>query len=98
MQADSQRKVVDLLVEQVECADFLILNKMDRMTSDSAAALEGTVATINPTAAVICCEFGKVPLETVIGPPRSVEEREILTIPCHSFCPMFFSLAAKAQD
>ena len=36
-----------------------------------AAALEGTVATINPTAAVLTCEYGKVPLDTVMGAPKS---------------------------
>lgn len=36
-----------------------------------ASALEGTVATINPTATVLSCQYGKVPLDTVMGAPRS---------------------------
>ena len=29
------------------------------------------MATINPTAAVLTCEYGKVPLDTVMGAPKS---------------------------
>ena len=28
---DSERRVVDLLVEMIECADFVVLNKTDRV-------------------------------------------------------------------
>jgi len=67
---DNERKVVDLLVEQVECADTLVLNKMDRCTADEGEKLAALVATINPTARVLKCEWGKVPVETVFGPPE----------------------------
>jgi hypothetical protein len=33
--------------------------------------LAGIVANINPTAYVVTAEWGKVPLETVFGPPKS---------------------------
>jgi len=67
---DSGRHVVDLLVEQVECADFLVLNKKDRCSGDEMQALTGMVTAINPTAHVLTSEWGKVPLETVFGKPK----------------------------
>jgi G3E family GTPase len=30
---DSERKVVDLLVEQMECADYIVLNKKDKASA-----------------------------------------------------------------
>lgn len=68
---DSERKVVDLLVEQIECADFIILNKKDKAEADKMETLAGIVSTINPTATVLSSEWGKVPLDTVMGPPKS---------------------------
>ena len=64
-------QVVDLLVEQVECADFIVLNKKDTCTDETMDTLAGIVANINPTAYVVTAEWGKVPLETVFGPPKS---------------------------
>mmetsp|Transcript_36548 Transcript_36548/g.91927 ORF Transcript_36548/g.91927 Transcript_36548/m.91927 type:complete len:374 (-) Transcript_36548:46-1167(-) len=70
-EADSERKVVDLLVEQVECADYVVLNKTDLLEGqEQQLSLKATVATINPTAHVLSCEWGKVPLDTVMGPPQ----------------------------
>lgn len=62
------RPVVDLLVEQVECADFVILNKTDML--DDQAKLDQLVAivvSLNPLATVIPCQQGKIPLEKVFG-------------------------------
>jgi len=70
-EVDSDRKVVDLLVEQVECADCVVLNKKDLCTPEQLETLSGIVATINPLAKVVPCEWGKLPLELVMGPPSS---------------------------
>ncbi len=55
----------------MECADFLVLNKMDRCEGDQGTRLAGIVNAINPTAHVLMCEWGKVPLDTVMGPPKT---------------------------
>lgn len=67
---DSDRKVVDLLVEQVECADFIVLNKKDKCSSDQIEALKAIACHINPTAHVLDAEWGRVPLDTVLGAPQ----------------------------
>jgi G3E family GTPase len=71
-----ERKVVDLLVEQVECADMLVLNKDDRMDDKQRGVLRSIVAALNPLAAVVHCEFGKVPLDSIFGLHASVVSRD----------------------
>lgn len=61
------RPVVDLLVEQLECADFLLLNKTDLLKEGQLDELRGIVASLNPFAEVKACQHGRVPLEEVFG-------------------------------
>ncbi|GBF95172.1 hypothetical protein Rsub_07885 [Raphidocelis subcapitata] len=67
----SMRPVVDLLVEQVECADFVLLNKADLAPGgpegDGIAQLGAIVASLNPLATVLACTHGKVDLQRVFG-------------------------------
>ncbi|KAL6762527.1 CobW/HypB/UreG, nucleotide-binding domain-containing protein [Haematococcus lacustris] len=64
------RPVVDLLVEQVECSDYVILNKVDLMAAAELQPLEQLVAVVgslNPLATVIPCSQARVPLDKVFG-------------------------------
>jgi G3E family GTPase len=58
------RPVVDLLVEQVECADFVLLNKVDLLPGgaegEALEQLSAIVSSLNPLATVIACEQAKV--------------------------------------
>jgi len=63
----AQRAVVDLLIEQVECADILVLNKMDMVSEEKLALLKGIVRALNPKAAVVPATFGRIPYQTVLG-------------------------------
>lgn len=63
----NMRPVVDLLVEQVECADFVILNKTDLLDRDKLQQLVAITSTLNPVATVLPTELGKVPIEVVFG-------------------------------
>ena len=56
----AQRAVVDLLVEQVECADVVLLNKVDLIAAEPRALLKQVVHALNPLAQVHECEFGRV--------------------------------------
>lgn len=62
-----RRRVVDLLVEQVECADVVILNKSDMVSEEDLAYLSDIVRAINPLSSAHPCEYGKVDMETVFG-------------------------------
>ncbi|CAM9278731.1 unnamed protein product [Ascophyllum nodosum] len=63
----AQRAVVDLLVEQVECADVLVLNKMDTLPENKKGLLTEILMALNPHARVIGCTYGHVGLEEVLG-------------------------------
>ena len=62
------RPVVDLLVEQVECADFIVLNKIDMLEEKVVDGLEAIVSSLNPLAKVFTCEHGKVAVDELLGP------------------------------
>ncbi|KAG2437513.1 hypothetical protein HXX76_006161 [Chlamydomonas incerta] len=62
------RPVVDLLVEQIECADFVVLNKTDMLPDEAARAEMAAIsASLNPLATVIPCTQGQIPIERVFG-------------------------------
>lgn len=46
------RPVVDLLVEQIECADYIILNKIDQLDAAQLESLKGIAASLNPLSRV----------------------------------------------
>ena len=64
------RLLVDLLVEQVEFADLIVLNKADLVTEAELRRLAGIIATFNPTAQIVACERGQVPMDRIVGTGR----------------------------
>ena len=68
-----ERTVSDLLIDQVEFADVLLLNKTDLVPD--AGRLVATLRRLNPAADVVTGSFGKVPLDRVFGTGRYDAER-----------------------
>lgn len=68
------RPVVDLLVEQIECADFVILNKIDLLDDSTVGSLEAIIESLNPLATVMRCSHGSVPVSELLGSsaPRGI--------------------------
>lgn len=64
---DDERTVSDLLVDQVEFADVIVLNKLDLVGPDEARRLRATLSRLNPEARVVPAVRGRVPLEQVMG-------------------------------
>jgi len=64
---DDDRCVVDLLIEQVEFADVLVLNKSDLVSPEALEQLRGILRALNPRAKQVVSRFGKVPFGSVIG-------------------------------
>lgn len=61
-----ERTLVDLLVEQIEFADVVVLNKISEATSEQREAVSKIVRALNPDARQIEADFGKVPLDAVL--------------------------------
>jgi G3E family GTPase len=69
------RQLVDLLVEQVEFADVILVNKADLVTPEELGRLAGLLATFNPRAEILSTAHGRVPLARVLGTGRFDFER-----------------------
>ncbi|MFC6013502.1 GTP-binding protein [Nocardia lasii] len=64
------RSIADLLVDQVEFADVLLINKADLVSPNAAATVEATVRRLNPRAHVLRTEKGVVELSEVLATGR----------------------------
>jgi G3E family GTPase len=67
---DDERSVSDLLVEQVEFADVIVVNKIDLVRPDDARRLVAILRGLNPGAEVIEATRGRVPLDRVLDTGR----------------------------
>jgi G3E family GTPase len=64
---NDSRDLVQLLVDQVEFANVLVINKTDLVAADDVAYLEAILKKLNPAATIVHVEKGRVPLDTVLG-------------------------------
>jgi len=61
-----ERTLVDLLVEQIEFADVVVLNKISDASPEQREAVSRIVRALNPDARQVEADFGKVPLDAVL--------------------------------
>ncbi|WP_457583427.1 GTP-binding protein [Ensifer canadensis] len=64
------RTLVDLLVEQIEFADVVVLNKIGTATSEQRDAARKIIVGLNPDARLVEVDFGQVELRDVLGTSR----------------------------
>ncbi|MFE1247998.1 GTP-binding protein [Streptomyces sp. NPDC058735] len=64
---DDERTVSDLLVDQIEFADVLVLNKLDLVDEDAAARLRAALTRLNPVARLVPATHGRVDPRQVLG-------------------------------
>ena len=64
---EDQRTVTDLLVEQVEFANVIIVNKVDLAGPEQAHCLEAVLKALNPGARILSADHAQVPLEAVLN-------------------------------
>lgn len=60
------RNIADLLVDQVEFADVILLNKTDLVSAKTTATVETVLRRLNPTAVIVRTDHGVVSLDTVL--------------------------------
>ncbi|GAA2685747.1 GTP-binding protein [Streptomyces lunalinharesii] len=72
---DDERTVSDLLMDQIEFADVLVLNKTDLVEPATADRLRAALARLNPAARIVPARHGRVPLAEVLDTGRFDLER-----------------------
>lgn len=64
---DDEREIADLLIDQIEFANILVLNKVDLITEEKAKELKAVLKTLNPDATVLLTVKAQVKLNEVLN-------------------------------
>ncbi len=64
---DDERTIVDLLVDQIEFADVIVLNKKTDAGPERLEAARKIVASLNPDAKIVETDFGQVPQDRIFN-------------------------------
>lgn len=62
-----ERTLVDLLVDQMEFADVVVLNKVSAVDAQTRAAAKAIIRSLNAGARIIETDYSRVPLDAVVG-------------------------------
>lgn len=65
--AADQREVVDLLIDQIEFADVILLNKTDLIEEEDSNKLTGILSKLNPHAKIYQTSHSQIPLDSVLN-------------------------------
>ncbi len=63
---EDTRSLVGLLVEQIEFADVVVVNKASSVSVDHLATVKKLVASLNADARIIACDHGRAPLDALL--------------------------------
>ncbi len=74
-----KRSIADLLIDQVEFADILVLNKTDCISTDDLGELLAFVEQLNPYALKLDSSFGNIDPKRILGTGRFDFERAKLS-------------------
>jgi len=72
---DDTRSLVGLLVEQIEFADVVIINKASSVTPEQLGIVKKLVASLNADARIVTCDHGRVALDTILDTGLFDEEK-----------------------
>jgi len=64
---EDERAIGDLLIDQIEFANVIVINKTDLVTPEDLARLEGVLRHLNADARILHSERGRVPLGEVLS-------------------------------
>jgi G3E family GTPase len=67
---EDTRTVADLLIDQVEFANVIVINKTDTVDEDTVQKIESLVERLNPLALKIRSEFGRIDPAKILGTGR----------------------------
>ncbi|MDW5315843.1 GTP-binding protein [Rhizobium sp. PL01] len=72
---EDARTLIDLLVDQIECADVVVINKISDAPEALRAEVRKVVAALNPDARQVETDFGTLPLAAVLNTGLFDEEK-----------------------
>ncbi|MEM8795851.1 MAG: GTP-binding protein [Pseudomonadota bacterium] len=72
---EDERTLVDLLVEQIEFADVVIVNKISDISADQREEVLRVVRGLNADAKIVETDFSKAPLEAILDTGLYSEEK-----------------------
>lgn len=67
MSTDDERTIANLLVDQIEFADVLVLNKTDLVSADELSRVDALLRRMNRRARLMRTQFGSVPLPEILN-------------------------------
>ena len=67
---EDERTIIDLLVDQIEFADIILLNKVDSIDEEALARILSGIKAINSRAELIQTNFGQVEPHTILNTGR----------------------------
>ncbi len=67
---EDNRDVARVLIEQIEFANVILLNKTDLVSEEESRQLLAVLSKLNPDARVLATEHGQVPIEEVVNTGR----------------------------
>ncbi|WP_342527112.1 GTP-binding protein [Chryseomicrobium sp. FSL W7-1435] len=63
---EDEREVADLLIDQIEFANVILINKVDMLKEENVAELKGVIRKLNPGAKIYETDHSKIPLDHVL--------------------------------
>ena len=75
MGEDDERTVADLLMDQVEFADVIVLNKSELISHEERQRLIAMLQQLNREAEIVCASFGQAPIDKLLNTGRFSFER-----------------------
>ena len=64
---DDERSIVNLLIDQIEFANIILLNKSNDVKPEDLTKIKGVIKTLNPDATCIQTNYSDVPLKQVLN-------------------------------
>lgn len=72
---EDNRSLAGLLTDQIEFADVVVVNKIDKVDATRRDEVAAVVKALNPTADIIYADHGRIPLKAILGTGKFDLER-----------------------
>lgn len=76
---EDERNLSDLLIDQVESANVLVINKADRMSAEALGELTAVLRHLNPEARILTTAHGRIPPSAILDTGLYQEEKAAVT-------------------